>query len=46
MGEVKMTRCQDECGKKWRIGKQTKPGRERRKEENLIELRVTEEMVS
>jgi len=25
-GEVKMTRCLDECGKKWRTGKQTKPG--------------------
>ena len=25
-GEVKMTRCPDECGKKWRVGKQTKPG--------------------
>ena len=26
IGEVKMTRCPDECGKKWRVGKQTKPG--------------------
>ena len=25
MGEVKMTRCPDECGKKWKAGKQTKP---------------------
>ena len=25
-GEVKMTRCPDECGKKWKIGRQTKPG--------------------
>ena len=25
MGEVKMTRCSDECGKKWKAGKQTKP---------------------
>jgi len=24
-GEVKMTRCPDECGKKWKIGGQTKP---------------------
>jgi len=24
-GEVKMTRCLDKCGKKWRVGKQTKP---------------------
>jgi len=21
-----MTRCPDECGKKWRVGKQMKPG--------------------
>ena len=25
-GEVKMTRYLNECGKKWRTGKQTKPG--------------------
>ena len=25
-GEVQMTRCPDECGKKWRTGRQTKPG--------------------
>ena len=24
--EIKMTMCLDECGKKWRVGKQTKPG--------------------
>ena len=24
-GEVQMTRCLEECGKKWRTGKQTKP---------------------
>ncbi len=69
-----MTRCPDECGKKWRVGKQTKLGwkkqeekkkkKEMRKpmieeektiarireekgegEEDLIELRVTDEMV-
>ena len=69
-----MTRCPDECGKKWRVEKQTKPEwkkqeeqekkKKRRKpmienvrmierimeekeeeEEDLIELRVTEEMV-
>jgi len=74
MGEVKMTRCPDECGKKWKTGRQTKPGwkkqeereekKKRRrptieeekmiariveekenKEEDLIELRATEEMV-
>ena len=25
-GEVQITRCLDECGKKWRTGRQTKPG--------------------
>ena len=25
-GEVKMTRCPDECSKKWKTGRQTKPG--------------------
>ena len=25
-GEVKITRCPDKCGKKWRVGKQIKPG--------------------
>jgi len=73
MGEVKMTRCPEECGKKWRVGKQTKPGwkkqeeqeekkkrrklmikevrmierimEEKEEEENLIELRATDEMV-
>ena len=25
-GEVKMMRCPDECGKKWKTGRQTKPG--------------------
>jgi len=73
-GKVKMTRCLDECGKKWRVERQMNPGwkkqeeqeekKERRKlmieeektiarimeekkdkEEDLIELRVTEEMV-
>jgi len=72
-GEVKITRCPDECGKKWKTGRQTKPGwkkqeerekeKERRRptieeekmiariveekenEEDLIELRATEEMV-
>ena len=72
-GEVKMMRCPDECGKKWKTGRQMKPEwkkqeereekKERRRpmieekmiariveekeneEEDLIELRVTEEMV-
>jgi len=26
IGEVQITRCPDECGKKWRTGRQTKPG--------------------
>jgi len=71
--EIKMTRCLDECGKKWKTGRQMKLGwkkqekrkeKERRRptiekekmiariveekeneEEDLIELRVTEEMV-
>jgi len=74
IGEVKMIRCPDKYGKKWRVGRQTKPGwkkqeeqkekKERRKptieeektiarimeekrdkEEDLIKLRATEEMV-
>ena len=72
-GEVKMTRCPEECGKKWKTRRQMKLGwkkqeereeKERRRpmieeekmiariveekeneEEDLIELRVTEEMV-
>jgi len=32
MGEVKMTRYPDECGKKWRVGKQTKLGWKKQKE--------------
>ena len=70
-GEVKMTRCPNECGKKWKTGRQMKPGwkkqeereekKDRRrltikekkmiarlveeKEEDLIELRATEDMV-
>ena len=61
-----MIRCPDEYDKKWKTGRQTKPGwkkqkerkekKERRRptiveekekeEEDLIELRVTEEIVS
>ena len=73
-GEIKMTRCPEECGKKWRVEKQMKPGWKKQKEkeekkeirkltieeektiarimeekekeeEDLIELRATEEMV-
>ena len=32
-GEVKMTRCPEECGKKWRVGKQMKPGWKKQKEQ-------------
>ena len=31
--EVKMTRCPKECGKKWRVGKQTKPGWKKQEEQ-------------
>ena len=31
-GEVKMTRCPEECGKKWKAGKQTKPGWKKQEE--------------
>ena len=31
-GEVKMTRCPDECGKKWRVEKQTKLGWKKQEE--------------
>jgi len=31
-GEVKMTRCPEECGRKWKVGKQTKPGWKKQEE--------------
>ena len=31
-GEVKTTRCPDECGKKWKTGRQTKPGWKKQEE--------------
>ena len=31
-GEVKMVRCPDKCGKKWRTGRQTKPGWKKQEE--------------
>jgi len=38
--EVQMIRCLDECGKKWRIGKQTKPGwKKQHKKEEKKEIR-------
>ena len=54
-GEVKMTRCPEECGKKWKTGRQMKPGwkkqeereeKERRRptiEEEKIIARIVEE---
>ena len=31
-GEIKMTKCLDECGKKWKTGRQTKPGWKKQQE--------------
>ena len=31
-GKIKMTRCPEECGKNWRVGKQTKPGWKKQQE--------------
>ena len=31
-GEVKMMRCLDECGKKWKMERQTKPGWKKQEE--------------
>ena len=38
-GEVKMTRCPDECGKKWRIGRQMKPEWKKQEEREEKERR-------
>ena len=45
-----MTRCPEECGKKWRTGRQIKPGWQKRKEkeekkEEFKRLTTDEEMV-
>ena len=32
IGEVKIMRCPDECGKKWKVGKQMKPGWKKQEE--------------
>ena len=42
-GEVKMMRCPDKCGKKWRVGKQTKLGwkKQEEKEEKKEMRRLT-----
>ena len=38
-GEVKMTRCPDECGKKWKTGRQTKPRWKKQEEREEKERR-------
>jgi len=39
-GEIKMTRCPEECGKNWRVGKQTKPGwKKQQKKDEKKEMR-------
>jgi len=46
IGEVKMTRCPDECGKKWKTGRQTKPGwkkQEKREEKERRRPTIEEE---
>ena len=47
MGEVKMMRCLDKCGKKWRVGKQTKPEwmkqEEKEEKKEMKKLTVEEE---
>ena len=42
-GEVKMTRCPDEYGKKWKAGRQTKPGwkKQEEREEKKEKRRLT-----
>ena len=45
-----MTRCPEECGKKWRTGRQIEPGWQKRKEkeekkEEFKRLTTDEEMV-
>ena len=43
IGEVKITRCPDECGKKWKTGRQMKPGwqKQEEKEEKKEKRRLT-----
>ena len=55
MGEVQIMRCPEECGKKWRMGRQTKPRwqkqeekeewREKEKKEDFKRLTTEKEMV-
>ena len=47
-GEVQMTRCPDECGKKWRTGRQMKLGwkkQEEREEKERRRLMIEEEKI-
>ena len=49
MGEVQITRCPEEYGKKWRIGRQMKPGwKKQETKEKREEFRVptTEEEIA
>jgi len=49
--EVKMTRCPDECGKKWKAGRQMKPGwkkqeeREEKRRSAIEEVKMIERIV-
>jgi len=47
-GEVQMTRCLNECRKKWRTGRQTKPGwrkqEEKEKKKEMRRLTIDEEI--
>ena len=48
IGEVQMTRCPDECGKKWRTGRQMKLGwkkQEEREEKERRRLMIEEEKI-
>jgi len=49
MGEIKMTRCLEEYGKKWRVGKQTKLGwkkqEEKEKKKEMRRLVIKEEKI-
>ena len=43
-GEVQMMRCPDECGKKWRTGRQTKPGWNKQEEKEMRRPMTDEEI--
>jgi len=48
-GEVKMTRCPDKCGKRWKTGRQTKPGwkkqQEKKKKKEMRRPMIEEEKI-